>query len=127
MLGNSSALPGFQYEGLFQKLESERKESAKLSFSITDQSLRWKIAPSVRSSSDRDGCVLLDTEKGVFYGANAVGSKIWELIRETPNGITAEALANRLASDAEIPREEFMGDLAEYLRHLAAQGLLIQE
>ena len=30
----------------------------------------WKIAASARSSSDRDGCVLLDTEKGMFYGAS---------------------------------------------------------
>ena len=61
----------------------------------------WKIAASARSSSDRDGCVLLDTEKGMFYGANSLGSKIWELIRESPNGVTSESLLERMAHEVE--------------------------
>lgn len=88
---------------------------------------RWKIAASARSSSDRDGCVLLDTEKGVFYGANSLGSKIWELIRENPDGVTSEGLLDRIASAVEIPREQLARDLDEYLQHLAAQGLLTME
>jgi Coenzyme PQQ synthesis protein D (PqqD) len=91
------------------------------------QGPRWKIAASARSSSDRDGCVLLDTEKGVFYGANPLGSKIWELIRESPNGVTSEVLLERMASELEVPREQFARDLDEYLHHLATQGLLAPE
>lgn len=93
----------------------------------TTQGLRWKIAASARSSSDRDGCVLLDTERGVFYGANPLGSKIWELIRENPNGVTSEALLDRMAGELEVPREQFARDLDEYLRNLETQGLLTPE
>ena len=92
--------------------------------SPTTQRPRWKITASARSSSDRDGCVLLDTEKGVFYGANSLGSKIWELLRESPNGVTSESLLDRIATEVEVPREQFARDLDEYLQHLATQGLL---
>lgn len=85
---------------------------------------RWKIAASTRSSSDRDGCVLLDTERGVFYGTNSLGSKIWELIRESPDGVTLESLLDQMANEVEIPREQFARDLDEYLQHLVTQGLL---
>lgn len=85
---------------------------------------RWRIAAPTRSSSDRDGCVLLDTEKGVFYGTNSLGSKIWELIRESPDGVTLESLLDRMANEVEVPREQLARDLDEYLQHLATQGLL---
>ena len=85
---------------------------------------RWKITASARSSSDRDGCVLLETEKGVFYGTNSLGSKIWELIRESPDGVTLESLLDQMANEVEIPREQFARDLDEYLQHLVTQGLL---
>jgi hypothetical protein len=88
---------------------------------------RWKIAASARSSSDRDGCVLLDTERGVFYGANALGSKIWELILESPNGVTVKDLMDRTAVEAEVPHEQFARNLEEYLLTLTAQGLLTKE
>ncbi len=91
----------------------------------TTQMPKWKIAASARSSSDRDGCVLLDTEKGVFYGANSLG--IWELIRESPSGVTSEGLLDRVASEVEVPREQLAGDLDEYLQNLAKQGLLTME
>jgi Coenzyme PQQ synthesis protein D (PqqD) len=94
----------------------------------TTQKPRWKIAASARSSSDRDGCVLLDTEKGVFYGANSLGSKIWELIRVSPNGATSEGLLDRIASEVEeVPREQLARDLDEYLQRLVTQGLLTTE
>ena len=95
--------------------------------SPTTQMPRWKIAASARSSSDRDGCVLLDTEKGVFYGANSLGSKIWELIRESPNGVTSGGLLDLIASAVEVPREQLARDLDEYLQNLAKQGLLTME
>jgi hypothetical protein len=98
-----------------------------MSTPIGTQTQKWKIAPAVRSSSDRDGSVLLDTEKGVFYGANSLGSKIWELIRENPAGITAEGLSDSLATEIDIPRDQFTRDLEEYLRNLSAQGLLVAD
>jgi len=98
-----------------------------MKFPPTKQGPRWKIAASARSSSDRDGCVLLDTEKGVFYGANSLGTRIWELIRESPNGVTSEAMLDRMASELEVPREQFARDLDEYLHHLVTQGLLAPE
>ena len=94
---------------------------------LTSPGTRWKIAASARSSSDRDGCVLLDTEKGVFYGANTLGSKIWELIRENPSGITFESLLDRIATGVEVSRDQLSRDIDEYLEHLAEQGLLTRE
>jgi hypothetical protein len=85
----------------------------------------WRIAPSVRCSFDRDGCVVLDMKKGVFYSANAFGSKIWELIKEIPQEITVRGLLDRLPAEIEAPRDEVQRDIEQYLRELAAQGLLI--
>jgi Coenzyme PQQ synthesis protein D (PqqD) len=98
-----------------------------MSTPIGAQSQKWKIAPSVRSSSDRDGSVLLDTEKGVFYGANSLGSKIWELIRVSPEGITSESLSDRLTTEIDVSRDQFARDLEDYLQRLAVQGLLVKE
>lgn len=91
------------------------------------QNQRWKISASARSSSDRDGCVLLDTERGVFYGANTLGSKIWELILQSPHGVTVESLLERMTAEVEIPREQFARDLEEYLQNLTTQGLLMKD
>lgn len=92
-----------------------------------ERELKWRVAPSVRLSFDRDGCVLLDTKKGVFYGANMLGSKIWELIRESPDDVAVENLLNRLPADIEVSsREQLARDVEEYLLTLAAQGLLVQ-
>jgi hypothetical protein len=90
----------------------------------TASTVRWRIAAVARSSFDRDGSVLLDTEKGVFYGANSLGSKIWESIRQCPEGITAESLLGQVICDVDVPRDQFGRDLNEYLKHLESRGLL---
>jgi hypothetical protein len=94
---------------------------------IRDRDMKWKVASSVRCSFDRDGCVLLDTKKGVFYGANTLGSKIWELIRESPQQITVQNLLGKLPGDITASKEQLARDVEEYLQNLTAQGLLIQD
>jgi hypothetical protein len=93
----------------------------------TDQTQKWKIKTSARSSCDCDGSVLLDTEKGVFYGANTLGSQIWESIRRSPDGVTVESLCDQIASNVEVPREQFARDVQEYLQELETRGLLEKE
>jgi hypothetical protein len=89
-----------------------------------DQTQKWKVKASARSSCDCDGSVLLDTEKGVFYGANTLGSQIWESIRQSPDGVTVESLCEQIANNVEIPREQFARDVQEYLQELETRGLL---
>jgi len=92
-----------------------------------DQTQKWKVKASARSSCDCDGSVLLDTEKGVFYGANTLGSQIWESIRRSRDGVTVESLCEQIANNVEDPREQFARDVQEYLQELETPGLLEKE
>ncbi|MCH2123047.1 MAG: PqqD family protein [Pirellulaceae bacterium] len=70
-----------------------------------------------------DGGVLLATQEEIYFGLNAVGVQIWELL--TPENQTVGDVVGKLAEiypDAEAP--DLRMDLAEFLGELTDQGLL---
>ena len=46
---------------------------------------RFKVQPNVMSRKVGDEHVLLDVEKGIYFGLDAVGSRIWELLEAEPS------------------------------------------
>ena len=74
-------------------------------------------------SSNLDGeTVMMSVESGEYFGLDAVGSRIWELL-ETP--ITVANLIDLLVDEFEVSRVECEADTIEFLNHLLDKKLLI--
>ncbi len=67
-------------------------------------------------------CVMLDLNNGTYYGLDAVGARVWQLLGEGRS--VAEACAT-LAAEYEAPRETVEADVARLVEELAANGLLV--
>jgi hypothetical protein len=81
-----------------------------------------KIPPGVRQTESEDGAVLLDIEQGICFSLNAVGLKIWEMLkRRSP----IEQIADSLEEQFHIPRAELMADICEFIVELESQHLIL--
>jgi hypothetical protein len=65
--------------------------------------------------------VLLDLESGTYYGLDAVGTRIWQLIAE--HGMLA-AVLDGVVSEFDVERDAASADLLELVRRLTDRGLL---
>jgi hypothetical protein len=65
--------------------------------------------------------VLVDTQTGVYFGLDATGTHIWELLQE---GTTHEALVRQLLSEYEVEERQLAADIETFLRALAARSLI---
>jgi hypothetical protein len=71
-----------------------------------------------------DGGVLLDTAAEVYFGLNAVGMRVWQLL--PPSCQTLDELCATLAQTyPEVAPEELRRDVTELLAQLEQQGLLV--
>ena len=90
-------------------------------------SLRASLPPSLRIAnhvvSERLGneTVLLNLQNGVYYGANPVGTRIWELLKA---GESWKAISEHLAQEFEVEPQRLQDDLVDFIRTLDQQGLL---
>ena len=66
--------------------------------------------------------VLLDMEGGAYFGLNAVGTRVWELIGEA--GATEAALMAGLLREFDVGRDVLARDLADLLAGLEKRGLI---
>jgi hypothetical protein len=65
--------------------------------------------------------VLLDYDRGIYYGLNPVGARVWQLLSE---GEAVEEIVERLADEYDVSRETLESDIATLLRELAAKELV---
>lgn len=68
--------------------------------------------------------VLLDFERGVYYGLNPVGARVWELLAE---GKTAHEIVDLLTDEFDVPQTDAAGDVSALMDDLAANGLVSLE
>lgn len=74
-------------------------------------------------STDVDGeLVALDVTKGVCYGLNRIGTRIWQLV-ETPR--SARQVSEILLSEFEVRPEVCLDETLGLLRELKAAGLVL--
>lgn len=66
--------------------------------------------------------VLLDTEGGAYFGLNAVGTRVWELIGAA--GTTEADLLAALLAEFDVSREVLAKDLSDLLAGLQKRGLI---
>ncbi len=67
-----------------------------------------------------DEAVLLNVESGVYFGLNAIGARIWELLVE---GTTQEEIVGRLLDEYDVEPAQLRADIGGFMQALAAKGL----
>lgn len=65
--------------------------------------------------------VMMDIEKGSYFGLNPTGSKIWTLLAEP---VVIGDLCDRLTEEFEVPREQCEQQVVAFLQNLLERGLL---
>ena len=78
------------------------------------------ISDSVVHAVLGDETVLLDSDSGVYYGLDAVGSRIWELLA---HGSSEEEVVRTLLLEYRAVPEQVRADVEECLRGLASKRL----
>jgi hypothetical protein len=72
-------------------------------------------------SAEVDGeMIAMSVERGMCYGLNAVGTRIWALIAEP---MSFRELCVQLRQEFEVDEEECRRDVADLLEELRAEGL----
>jgi Coenzyme PQQ synthesis protein D (PqqD) len=73
-------------------------------------------------SSDLDGeSIILNIKSGVYYGLNAVGANIWNLIQQPK---TISEIQDALLTKYEVEPEQCDRDLLAMLQELETEGLI---
>ena len=71
-----------------------------------------------------DECVMLDMASGYYFGLDAVGARIWQLLSETSS---LAGIVERLAREYDVTPEQAESDLVRFVEELKANGLLSVE
>lgn len=83
-------------------------------------------APAVIYKALADGAVVFSTQTEVYYGLNAVGAQVWELL--PPTSTTFDELCDAVARQhPDVDAEVIRADIAELLRELEAHGLVVPQ
>jgi hypothetical protein len=75
----------------------------------------------VFASEIDDEVVMMNIESGRYYGMDAVGSRIWELISEK---IRVRDLIAALVEEYDVGEEQCWSDVMEFLHELSDQNLI---
>ncbi len=79
------------------------------------------LSPDVISQEVSGETVLLDLESENYFGLDEVGTRIWQLIKETND---LEAIFNTLLAEYDVSEERLQGDLDALLGEIAGLGLV---
>lgn len=82
---------------------------------------RMKSSEDVVTQKVGDEMVLLDLESGVYYGLDAVGSRIWELLTEHGH---LRVVLETMTEEYEVTPEILQQDLLHLVQELQARGLI---
>ncbi|MCB1033152.1 MAG: PqqD family protein [Acidobacteria bacterium] len=80
-----------------------------------------KVSPDVMFRELQGEAVLLDLKSQKYFGLDAVGTRIWQLLEtETPR----TAMLDALLEEFEVSRDQLRADLSAFLERLEAAGLI---
>jgi hypothetical protein len=66
--------------------------------------------------------VILDLEKGIYFGLNAVGTMIWEMLGE---GRSLADIKTRIVADYDVAESDAEADLLSLVSELRTRGLIV--
>jgi hypothetical protein len=79
------------------------------------------VVPDQVSADLGREAVVLGLDRGVYYGLDELGSRIWELIAEPR---TVAELRDAILAEYEVETDVCERDLVEFLGRLAGEGLI---
>jgi hypothetical protein len=82
------------------------------------------LSPDVISQEVSGETVLLDLESENYFGLDEVGTRIWQLIKETDD---LQIIYNTLLDEYEVKEERLQQDLDTLLSEIAGLGLVTLE
>ena len=82
------------------------------------------LSPDVISQEVSGETVLLDLESENYFGLDEVGTRIWQLIKETND---LSSIYNTLLDEYEVSGERLQQDLTVLLSEIEGLGLIVLE
>lgn len=83
---------------------------------------RLSISPDVLFRELEGEAVLLDLKSQRYFGLDAVGTRIWQLLEELRR---PEAVLTAMLEEFDVSREQLEGDLEAFLARLREAGLIL--
>ena len=83
-----------------------------------------KLSPDVISQEVSGETVLLDLQSEHYFGLDEVGTRIWQLLKETDD---LQAIYQTLLAEYAVPEERLLQDLDTLLGEIAGLGLVSLE
>lgn len=77
--------------------------------------------PSLLASQVNDDVVLFSAERGMYYGTQAVGGRIWSLIQDETS---VSDICDRVLAEFSVERENCERDVLQFLEQLETEGLV---
>jgi hypothetical protein len=85
---------------------------------------KWRKRPQIVDRVIEGEVVLLDLKSGVYYSLNEAGAELWKLIGG--EGADESGLAEAIISIYDVTPEEAERDIAELIKDLSAEGLIVK-
>lgn len=80
-----------------------------------------RVADGVIHKTVGDEVVLLDYERGIYYGLDPVGARVWQLLA---GGSEVDAIVEVLTEEYEVDRDTAQSDVVRLIAELEEKGLL---
>jgi hypothetical protein len=84
--------------------------------------MMYRPAPAVSTADVAGEITLMEPHRGVYFGLEGPGARIWHLLPATLDGIVAQ-----LTAEFEVDDATCRHDVAELLDQLVATGLVVCE
>ena len=85
---------------------------------------RLKASPDAFASAVGDETVLLQVKRGVYYGLDAMGTRIWAGLNE---GQSPTEICEQIAAEYSVPIETVETDARTFLQDLKANEILVAD
>ncbi|NEO14257.1 MULTISPECIES: PqqD family peptide modification chaperone [unclassified Moorena] len=80
------------------------------------------VAAKEQLSSDLTGeTIILNSKSGVYFGLNAVGASVWNLIQEPK---TVNEIRDAILAKYQVEREQCENDILGLLQEMQTEGLI---
>ena len=84
--------------------------------------LRLKPSADAVESAVGDETVILHLKSGTYFGLDAMGTRIWELLKQ---GMVPAAICTQLEEEVDVERAVLETDVRRFLSDLKANDLLV--
>jgi hypothetical protein len=81
----------------------------------------FRISDAIRSTSSREGTVLLDLQQGRILSLNRLGSRVFEMLRD---GRDVDQIAGEISNDFGVEADDVRADVLDFIRSLREHNVL---